>query len=212
MYSENKKGQNKEKIIDSAQKFIISRGLNCTSLEDIAGEAGVTKRTVINIFGSKTNLVYLVMIRLYDEFYEFMDEYISADRFIKQSGLEQIMDILVIRAKYYRDEPYRARLIVEVESLIPQTMEEEKSCQKYLENVDKIAEYFSNPLKKGKKDASINPYIDEEEAKRILFVAFGAVAQRLSHISVNISLSKKLEAEEVMRSTLKVIRRYLMQD
>jgi AcrR family transcriptional regulator len=54
---ERKKARRRQEIVDAAARLFASRGIDATSLADIAHETGVSPPTVANYFGAKENIL-----------------------------------------------------------------------------------------------------------------------------------------------------------
>lgn len=209
MTSEELKQENYQKIIHVTKQLLLENGSKSTTFVIIAKEAGVAKRTVINIFETKTNLILLTMISLIDDFYQKVEQLIESDQYLNSTGLEQIMQLLILRAKHYYDNPNLAKLIIEVEGLEVKTELEQKNCVAYLRKIDYIENYFIDPLTKGRVDGSIKKNLNEKAALQMLFFSFGVIVQRLSQINLNKTMSKYIDVKEAMRSTLNITKEFL---
>ena len=55
---ERNKAQKKEAFVEAAKRLFIQRGFEKTSIDDVAKEAGLTKRTLYQYFTSKEDLFY----------------------------------------------------------------------------------------------------------------------------------------------------------
>ena len=64
----------REGIIKIAERHFIERGYDETKVEDLASEAGYTKATIYNYFGSKDDLFLAVEARVFDVLYKVMNE------------------------------------------------------------------------------------------------------------------------------------------
>ena len=53
-------------LLDAAERLFFERGWDATSLEAVAGEAGVTKQTLLRHFGSKTGLLEHAFVRAFE--------------------------------------------------------------------------------------------------------------------------------------------------
>ena len=62
-WREKEKDLREEAIISAAEKLFFGRGFERTSMDDVALEAGFTKRTVYQYFSSKQDLSYAVILR-----------------------------------------------------------------------------------------------------------------------------------------------------
>lgn len=62
-----RRGDTRERILDSATSLFGTRGFEAVSLDQIASEVGVAKQTVLYWFASKEELIHQVLARTADE-------------------------------------------------------------------------------------------------------------------------------------------------
>lgn len=63
----SRRGDTRERILDAATTLFGTRGFEAVSLDQIAGEVGVAKQTVLYWFSSKEDLIHHVLARSADE-------------------------------------------------------------------------------------------------------------------------------------------------
>jgi TetR/AcrR family transcriptional regulator, mexJK operon transcriptional repressor len=66
--------RSRELILDTAIDYFARHGYSATSVDDLAADAGVAKRTVYNLFGSKDELFRAVIRRTTEIAERFVDE------------------------------------------------------------------------------------------------------------------------------------------
>ena len=90
-----------DNIVDSARELFIERGIETTSMRDIAVAAGVERKTVYNYFSSKEELATHVLINM-EELGEFfaLGDFSESDG---KTGYEMLENILQHWAKKYQD-------------------------------------------------------------------------------------------------------------
>lgn len=60
---EQNKAQKKASFLDAAEKLFVQKGFENTSIDDVAAEAGLTKRTLYQYFDSKEDLFFAVAVK-----------------------------------------------------------------------------------------------------------------------------------------------------
>ena len=90
-----------DNIVESAKDLFINRGIEATSMRDIAVAAGVERKTVYNYFSSKEELATHVLINM-EELGAFfaLGDYSETDG---KTGFEMLQNILQLWAEKYRD-------------------------------------------------------------------------------------------------------------
>lgn len=85
----------RQAVIDAAERIFLEQGYATTSMDGIAAEAGVSKRTVYNHFASKQDLFQAVVARLYAGLQETQRRGLMLDRPPAQVLTEFARDLLV---------------------------------------------------------------------------------------------------------------------
>lgn len=60
-------------VLDATTKLLASKGFDLMTMDDVAGEAGISKPSLYKHFKSKEDLATEVMIRLLDDTLEYLD-------------------------------------------------------------------------------------------------------------------------------------------
>lgn len=206
--TEHKKS-NREKIIEAALKLFSKKGIRDTTLLDIADEAKVARKTVLNIFGSKDYLIFLVMEQATAQALTNIKMIEKSREYQRMNGLDQVYRMLVARAKYLREHPYVVTLMNEAETLVAADKINMEDYRRYLKKTYWLTDVTRRALDKGIMDGSIRKDIDKDEAEIFLIVSFRAIAVRLLQIQKNKEVSKYVDVVDVIRKHLAVVKRYL---
>ncbi len=83
-----------DKIVELAAQMFVNEGIKCVRMDDIAHEAGVSKRTLYEEFGDKEELIYLALIYHFT-YYESCHEVIVEQAPNILIGTIQIMQSVV---------------------------------------------------------------------------------------------------------------------
>ena len=59
-------------ILCTAEKLFYTIGMNATTMDKLAKESGITKKTIYNYFDSKEDIYYEVMLKSYYELNRFL--------------------------------------------------------------------------------------------------------------------------------------------
>lgn len=209
MNSEERRLQNKMHIIDVAGELFAQYGVQATTIAQIAGAAGVVSRTVLYIFGTKENLVFSVMERNVELTNENMKRLIDRPDYQKQSGLEQVMQILKERAEYFFNTPQIVVLLSGVDILTRSDKIDELLIRQYFEKLNHLSRFVDRALERGISDGSIRSNLNRKEANIYLLYSFRATLLRLVQIRCNDKMHKCMDTEVVLTQEFNVIRYYL---
>lgn len=86
-----KREEKKELIIEKAREIFLDKGLFNTVMDDIAGEVGLTRRTLYRYFETKEDLAYETTIQLLNEWNAFHREVFKQ---LSGSGIRQFEHFL----------------------------------------------------------------------------------------------------------------------
>lgn len=98
---EREKLQRRQAIIDAAENVFFSKGYNNSSMDDVAGEAELSKGTLYLYFHSKDDLYAAIVTRGAEIMNKLFTEAASA----KVSGLEKVRNIGFAFIKFYTEYP-----------------------------------------------------------------------------------------------------------
>jgi AcrR family transcriptional regulator len=82
-----------ERILATASKLFYERGIRAVGVDAIALEAGTTKKTLYDRFGSKDALVAAYLVRRADRWRSFLDRALSESRATGIGGVLAVFDV-----------------------------------------------------------------------------------------------------------------------
>lgn len=95
-------------VIAAATRLMAARGFEGTSLQDIAGEVGVSKPAILHHFPSKERIHQAVMQNILDHWRETLPRLM----FAAANGEDRFDGIYRELQRFFREDPNRARLLV----------------------------------------------------------------------------------------------------
>lgn len=156
-------GQRKQKMVEAAARCFIRKGIEATSIVDIAREAGFGEATVYRYFSNKENLALACGIRFWDQVGDFFKERTASSGFAGKSGMEQVKDLMDGALEFYERETESFRLIHNLDGFLLSHKVDEAKLQEYSQAVDSLRPYLWDALEKGKADGSIQRREDTTE-------------------------------------------------
>ncbi len=183
---ERRKEESRGKILNAAETLFLKHGVNKVSVDDIAHEAGVSKVTIYNLFGSKGNLVREHRLTTANRIASHFREILTW----KKSYLQRIQDIV----QYWIDisDKYAIESIDSPEvldNLKPESGHQATKLQEEIQNV------FLDFINEGKKLGNLNADISDEAAGiylRIFMEGIKASPEIHSRIHRDSKLSQEL--------------------
>lgn len=169
------KTQHKAAIMDAAEKLFLAKGFDDTSIDDVAREAGLTKRTLYQYFLSKEDLFYAVAVkaaRILTDAYE-------SEILRGTTALEKIRLANGAFLRFYREHGGLFKLL----NYQPSNRENSEASDNYheLQVLDGTRmRHLAALVSLAQKDGSINPGLD---TKKAVFFAFFASFSLLNMVS-----------------------------
>lgn len=90
----------KEKILNKAGEMFITLGFKSVTMDDIANELGISKKTIYAHYKTKTDLVAKVTLSLFDEICTGIDEICENS----QNPIEELYDIKMYVMNYLKGD------------------------------------------------------------------------------------------------------------
>lgn len=186
---EMNKTQHKAAILDAAEKLFIQKGFENTSIDDVAKEARLTKRTLYQYFLSKEDLFFAVAAiggRQLTYSYESVFE---------QGGtaLEKIRRGNLAYLQFYKDYIGMFRLL----NYQPANLQNCEASPHYREigllNANRMRHY-ANLVEEGRTDGSINPSLDTKKA--VFFAFFSAFSMLFTISSTDKTVWEMMQIDE----------------
>jgi AcrR family transcriptional regulator len=140
-----------DNIISKAKELFVKKGIDATSMKDIADLAEVERKTVYNYFPSKEKLAAEVLLNL-DLLVEFFN-CVKFDEHSDKTGYEILEEILLIWAKDY--SKYEEALIYSYHFDYQYSNKVNKTQQKDAIDSLKLSP-IGRAIEKGEKDGSID--------------------------------------------------------
>lgn len=100
---DGKQMDNKEKILEATIKVFNRKGLKFT-MDDIASELSMSKKTIYTVFRDKESMFFAMVDYCFDKIKESEDEILSDDSL---STVEKIRGVLAVLPSGYKDVDFR---------------------------------------------------------------------------------------------------------
>lgn len=186
---EQNKVQKKASLIDAAERLFSQKGFDGTSIDDVAKEAGLTKRTLYQYFTSKEDLFFAVTLKGGRQLTADYEEAFGAGN----TALEKIRSANQAYLQFYRENMGMFQLL----NYQPTNQQNCAASPYFMEmmklNGVRIAHYMEL-VNMGKADGSINPELDIRKA--IFFAFFSAFSLLFAVSSQDKSMWAMMELDE----------------
>lgn len=185
-YGSNVKRKRKKTIVDTAYQMFLDNGITITSMNDIAEQCQISRRTIYNYFDTKIDLLCYLMNRLTDKIDpEFHLEYDH-----EVDGLGNLKKLLNINFnsyyKYMKEFHFISQVRMHISYIEPEKLKSKSTIKRHEHFINEIEEIISNGIKDGSIKSKQNNL--NETAHLIYQTLYGF----LTNITLNESISKKM--------------------
>jgi len=154
-------------ILDAAKKRFARFGVKKTTMDEISGDAGVSKKTVYEIFRSKDELFVSLFIR---ETLRVRKLFLKKVAHI-DDPLEKFVQLFRVASNYFRQESFWVQVLKDEDGLYAPFLKE-----KYRQQVEEgILEIIAGILKQGIAKGEVRP-LDTHTLSYFLFKLFQSVS------------------------------------
>jgi len=143
------KDAKKNFLIQVATELFLSRGIENTSITDIANEADVGEMTIYRYFGKKQYIVFEVVLALQNEVGKYFTEMDKVEK-----GSNKLRVFYISFLKIFNDNPNYYRFIREFDNLM--MIDEKKELNQYEDGFAYFKNAYLAAYQLGNIDGSVN--------------------------------------------------------
>ena len=198
---EREKEQRKNDIIDAAERIFFSKGINNSTMDEVAEEAELSKGTLYLYFKSKTEIHFEIKIRALNILAKMFKNSISKNK----TGFDNCMGIgeaYVKFVKKYRDY-YKA--VVHFDSIDCNICEFRNECENTFKE-DNPLKFFAQTTGQGMADGTIRTDIPAIVLAQTIWAQTNGVLQFISTKQKILEFSN-VKAEDVIASLFEIIKK-----
>jgi len=204
---EKEKEIRRDFIIEAAEKLFFTKGYSVATMDDIAGEAEYSKRTVYVYFNSKEQIYFEIMVRGYKILIGMMETHINSEK--NGDALDKIKQIGSTLYKFSKEYPDYFKAIMEYENGeldfvngIP-----DKSREECYALGEKIFSYLNLTLKNGIKEGVVRGDLDTVNTAIILWSCTIGIFNTLDKKRNYIMQFHKRNPEELLLESFDILLR-----
>jgi len=187
-------------ILDAAERVFTDKGIEKTTMQDIAKSAGIGIATLFRYFPKKEKLIVAVAVRLLEPIYERF-RHIASLPLTSLDKLDRLFDLFIED----HDHP-RIKFMVDFESYASHCTEPLDGIQQFNLLNRRISDEYATVIQGGLEDGSIRTGLPVRETLTTLINAFGLFSKQLS-LQKNIML---LESDMESDRQLALLKRIFM--
>ncbi|MCH8978961.1 MAG: TetR/AcrR family transcriptional regulator [Armatimonadetes bacterium] len=177
-----------DRILDATERLLAAMGLRKMTMEDVAAEAGLTRRTVYKYFGSKQELAFASIDRVVSKVRDKLEDIAVSDSPVQVRLKRMALARITVRLEAVQS--YRMSLDSVFEVIRPAYMERRK------EYFRREAEIFAVVIREGVGSRRLKPVDPDETADLLLQATNAFLPYSLSpdELGRTAEVKKRLEA------------------
>ena len=180
-----------EQIIEKATEMYLTLGFKSVTMDDIANEMGISKKTIYQHFANKNDLVEAVTMQMFDSISCGIDQICQPDK----NAIEELFEIKDFVLHKLKDE--KASPIFQLQKYFPKiykTLHGKEYC--------KMQDCVVTNLKKGVETGLYRPEIDIEFISKIYYSCVHALKDKnvFSDESYNFRMMEELYLDYHVRA------------
>lgn len=173
--------QNKQLVVEKALELYLKKGIEKTTISEIAAAAGLTERSVYRYFESRTDVVIAASYRFWDRVTQEVNSYIEKRSISRLSGLERIRILLNYYSRMYFMNPDGVRFILDAEMTLYKAGVTDSVKNRPPVRFDKSSSPLAMAIRDGLADGSVNPTVD---AKELYYSAYDSILGTMERLAL----------------------------
>jgi TetR/AcrR family transcriptional regulator len=202
---EREKIQRRNTIIDAAEKIFFKRGIENTSMEEVAQEAELSKGTLYLYFKSKDELYRAIILRGFIILKRLLKE--AAHNY--ETGFQNVKAISQAYIKFSFDYGGYFDAILHYQNDLFSSRQREPSQVLSLEGGNAVISVLINAIQKGKNDGSISPNIEDVETAFVLWSQITGLLQVIQRKMSIITYQYKIKQSDMFQTYFDLLERSL---
>ena len=198
---EKEKNQRRKTILKAAKKLFFKKGLENTTMDDIAEKAELSKGTLYIYFQSKEILALSIIKETSDLLNKTLRKAADTDK----PGIERIIDVTMALTDFFRKKRKEFQFFRYMDSITVSLGVRNDVLQDWKSGVEDLIQVVLAIVLEGMKDGSIRRDVEPEKAAFIFSNMVLSFLIRLSSNQGIILMSESLSEEEIIESMFKMI-------
>ncbi|HYE69515.1 MAG TPA: TetR/AcrR family transcriptional regulator [Anaerovoracaceae bacterium] len=190
-----------KEILTAAEKIFCRKGYEASSMDEIAKEAQLTKRTVYQYFENKDDLYFAIVLKGFNKLFSKVTEANKEE----QTGYEMLESACRSYYQFYRDNPDFVRLMNYWGHVRRKSTDAGKNKNELVQFNNKMIFEFKEIIEKGKGDGSIQYDLDSEKTALCLIFLITGFFNQLSATGDNFTEFFSLDQEDFSINTMDLV-------
>lgn len=187
--------QRYKRILSAALTLFCEKGIEETSIEDIAGKAEVGPATVYRYFETKAEVAIQDGILYWREVSEKYLVHLSKQKYLESNGRDQIRKIMDIFVWIFEQEFDFLKFLQELDVFVRKYQISQERLKEYEQEILNLKPYVTDALEKGIKDGSL--YLTQP-VEKVYFSVTHAMLSLMQKLASNGSMLSSDERVELI--------------
>lgn len=202
--------ENRQNVICQSMTLFKKKGVENTTVYDLAHACHLTPRSIFRYFGSKDKLMAEVAIGFWQEIYSEIDKIYRQIASPKEvSGYTQLEEMLGGLPKAYKKLKSSLMLLAEIEIYLYKHKVLSSEFKPFENNIATLSSPIHNALDKGKNDGSIRNDLDIFRTHNLIINIIAGVTEKQAYADLDEQLRLKLQPENQIKDCCEMILKYI---
>lgn len=147
--------QRTQQILHTALRLFCEKGIEDTSVEEVAKAAGVGPATIYRYFETKAELAVSAGIAYWQMVAGKYTDALTQKEYLEQNGIRQLESIFHIFSEIFEKEFLFLKFLQEFDIFVQRYHISRERLEEYEEQILNLKPYMTNALEKGLRDGSL---------------------------------------------------------
>ncbi|OHD37902.1 MAG: hypothetical protein A2086_08910 [Spirochaetes bacterium GWD1_27_9] len=197
----------KNDIVQAAIKLFFEKGVENTTMDDIAKKAEYTKRTIYFYFNSKESILAAFLSKGYEIINNLVERYIFEVK--DKNSIEKMFAVGRAYIYFYKEHREFLNMINNYRTKEPDITLGDENIKELYFLADKQSFYLSEIITSGIKEGSFRKDLNPEEAVLLIWSCFVGISNLLLNKSDYLKMYKENTPENLLNMMNNLIYNYL---
>jgi len=193
--------QRKQQILHAALELFCEKGIDETTVEEVAKKAGVGPATIYRYFETKAELSISAGMEYWQRIAEKYKSELSGKEYEKMSGIQQMQQIFHIFERIFEEEFLFLKFLQEFDIFVRKYQISKERLTEYENYILNLKPYMTDALEKGQKDGSLAFSYTVDEIYFSVTHTLLSLMQKLSYNGSILSSDERVELVLQIRIT-----------
>lgn len=202
VYQQHRERQ-RASILETARELFIQKGIQHTTLGEIAAEVGVTRATIYQYFANQTDIAWAILEASFEE----IREDVARELYAGETGYQQIEAFLTYFLQALTSSPVQIRFLAQFDVMYASSQEVERLLSLVKRTLGSAVEPIAEAVQRGMADGSLRSDLDPTLAAAAVVNMAIAMVVRLEAHRKSITIEYGHTPEEIFTQASQLLLR-----